>query len=146
MMRCVFSLAPVIVAVALAGCSRESAGERLTRECREAVDAVADPETTTNPAVATVKRADMETVIRSEQWATTPLRKAMRAELGQLETSRGYTSDQYEAAWERVVNKSGERDEIWRAAFEGDLPRRERIRDKMIHECVWKRGRKEGAR
>jgi hypothetical protein len=122
-----------------------SAAERLTRECREAVDATADAETTTNPDVAIVKRTDMEAVILSEQWATTPLRKAMQAELVELETSRGYTSDQYEAAWDRVVNKGGERDAIWRAAFESDLPRRERIRDKMIRECVWERT-KEGAR
>ena len=143
-MRLVFSLA-LVFAVASTGCSRESAAERLTRECREAVDATADAETTTNPDVATVKRTDMEAVILSEQWATTPLRKAMRAELVELETSRGYTSDQYEAAWDRVVNKGGERDAIWRAAFESDLPRRERIRDKMIHKCVWKQT-KEGAR
>jgi hypothetical protein len=39
----------------------------------------------------------------------------MRAELGELETSRGYISDQYEAARERLVNKGGERDGIWGA-------------------------------
>jgi hypothetical protein len=39
----------------------------------------------------------MEAVIRSEQWATTPLRKAIQAELNELETSRGYTSDKYES-------------------------------------------------
>ena len=144
MMRRALSLA--LVAVALAGCARESQEERLTRECREAVDAASDADTTTNPAVATVKRTDMEDVIRSEQWATTPLRKEMRAELGQLETSRGYSSDQYEAAWEQLVNKGGERDGIWRAAFESDLPRRERLRDKMIRECVSKRATKEGVR
>ena len=103
MMRCVFSLAPVVLTVALSGCSRENAGERLTRECREVVDAGVDSENTTNPAVATVKRTDMEAVIRSEQWATTPRRKAMQAELAELETSRGYTSDKYDAAWERLV-------------------------------------------
>lgn len=146
MMRCMLSLALVFVTVALAGCSQESAGERLTRECQQAVDALADPETSTNPAVATVTRADMEAVIRSDQWATTPLRKAMQAELRELETSRGYTSDQYDAAWERAVNKGGERDAIWRAAFEGDLPRRERIRDKMVSECVFQRRTKEIAR
>ena len=146
MMRCVLSLALVVVTVALTGCSRENAGERLTRECREVVDAAVDSENTTNPDVATVKRTDIEAVIRSEQWATTPLRKAMQAELGELETSRGYTSDKYDAAWERVVNKGGERDAIWRAAFDGDLPRRQRILDKMIRECVLTRGTKEGAR
>jgi len=146
MMRCVLSLALVVVMVALTGCSRENAGERLTRECREVVDARADAENTTNPAVATVKRADIEAVIRSEQWATTPLRKAMQAELGELETSRGYTSDKYDAAWDRVVNKGGERDAIWRAAFDSDLPRRTRIRDRMIRECVSKRRTMEGAR
>ena len=145
-MRCVLSLALVVVTVALTGCSQENAGERLTRECREVVDAAADSENTTNPAVATVKRADMEAVIRSEQWATTTLRKAMQAELGELETSRGYTSDKYDAAWERMVNKGGERDALWRAAFDSDLPRRARIRDRMIRECVWKRGTQEGAR
>lgn len=146
MMRCVLSLALVVVTVALTGCSRENAGERLTRECREVVDARADAENTTNPAVATVKRADIEAVIRSEQWATTPLRKAMQAELGELETSRGYTSDKYDAAWDRVVNKGGERDAIWRAAFDSDLPRRARIRDRMIRECVSKRRTMESAR
>ena len=146
MMRCVLSLALVVVMVALTGCSRENAGERLTRECREVVDTRADAENTTNPAVATVKRADIEAVIRSEQWATTPLRKAMQAELGELETSRGYTSDKYDAAWDRVVNKGGERDAIWRAAFDSDLPRRARIRDMMIRECVSKRRTMEGAR
>ena len=88
----------------------------------------------------------MEAVIRSERWATTPLRKAMQAELGELETSRGYTSDKYDAAWQRMVNRGGERDALWRAAFDSDLPRRERIRDRMILECVLKRGTKEGAR
>jgi hypothetical protein len=146
MMRCVFSLAPVVLTVALSGCSRENAGERLTRECREVVDAGVDSENTTNPAVATVKRTDMEAVIRSEQWATTPRRKAMQAELAELETSRGYTSDKYDAAWERLVNTGDERDAIWRAAFESDLPRRGRIRDRMIRECVRKRETKEGAR
>ncbi len=146
MMRCVLGLALVVVTVALTGCSRESAGERLARECREVVDAAVDSENTTNPDLATVKRPDMEAVIRSEQWATTPLRKAMQTELGELETSRGYTSDKYDAAWERVINKGGERDAIWRAAFDGDLPRRQRIRDKMIRECVRTRGTKEGAR
>jgi hypothetical protein len=110
------------------------------------VDAVSDPETTTNPSAATVKRTDMEAVIRSERWATTPLRKAIQAELAELETARGYTSDQYEAAWEQVVNKGGERDEIWRAAFESDRPHRERIRDKLVRECVEKRGTNAGAR
>jgi len=146
MMRCVFSLAPVVLTIAFSGCSRENAGERLTRECREVVDAGADSESTTNPAVATVKRTDMEAVIRSEQWATTARRKAMQAELAELETSRGYTSDKYDAAWDRVVNTGDERDAIWRAAFESDLPRRERIRDRMIRECVRKRETKEGAR
>jgi hypothetical protein len=70
MMRCVLSLAPVVLTVALSGCSRENAGERLTRECREVVDAGADSENTTNLAVATVKRTDMEAVIRSEQCAS----------------------------------------------------------------------------
>jgi hypothetical protein len=42
MMRCVLSLAPVVLTVALSGCSRENAGDRLTRECREVVDAGAD--------------------------------------------------------------------------------------------------------
>jgi hypothetical protein len=110
------------------------------------VDAGADSENTTNLAVATVKRTDMEAVIRSEQWATTPRRKAMQAELAELETSRGYTSDTYDAAWERLVNAGDERDTIWRAAFESDLPRRERIRDRMIRECVRKRETKEGTR
>jgi len=139
-------LAPVVLTVALSGCSRETAGERLTRECREVVDAGIASDNTTNPTVATVKRTDMEAVIRSEQWATTPLRKAMQAELAELETSRGYTSDKYEAAWERVVNTGDERDAIWRAAFESDLPRRERIRSRMIRECVRMRETKEGAR
>ena len=146
MMRSVLSLVPVVLTVALSGCSRENADDRLTRECREVVDAGTDSENTTNPAVSTVKRADMEAVIRSEQWATTPLRKAMQAELGELETSRGYTSDKYDAAWERMVNRGGERDALWRAAFDSDLPRRERIRNRMIRECVWERGTKEGAR
>ena len=146
MIRCVLSLALVVVTVTLTGCSRENAGERLTRECVEVVDSGVDSENTTNPDVATVKRADMEAVIRSERWATTPLRKAMQAELAELETSRGYTSDKYEAAWERVVNTGDERDAIWRAAFESDLPRRERIRNRMIRECVRKRETKEGAR
>ena len=146
MMRCVFSLAPVVLTVALSGCSRENAGERLTRECREVVDAGVDSENTTNPAIATVKRTDMEAVIRSEQWATSPLRKAMQAELAELETSRGYTSDQYDAAWERLVNTGDGRDAIWRAAFESDLPRRERIRDRMIRECVRTRETKASAR
>jgi hypothetical protein len=147
MMRCVLSLALVVVLpVALSGCSRENAGERLTRECREVVDVGADPENTTDPAVATVKRTDMEAVIRSEQWATTPLRKAMQAELAELETSRGHTSDKYDAAWERLVNTGDERDAIWRAAFESDFPRRERIRNRMIRECVRKSETKEGAR
>src|SRR6266540_2897965 len=99
-----------VVTVTLTGCSRENAGERLTQECGEVVDSEADSENATNPDVAKVKRADMEAVIRSEQWATTPLRKAMQAELGELETSRGYTSDKYDAAWERMVNRGGERD------------------------------------
>jgi hypothetical protein len=146
MIRWVLSLALIVVTGALTGCSRESTSERLTRECGEVVDSVADAETTLNPAVATVKRTDMEAVIRSEQWATTPLRKTMQAELVELETARGYTSDKYDAAWERVVNKGGERDALWRAAFDNDLPRRARIRDKMIRECVWKRGAKEGTR
>ena len=146
MIRCVLSLALVVVTVTFTGCSRENAGERLTRECGEVVDSEADSENTTNPDVATVKRPDMEAVIRSERWATTPLRKAMQAELAELETSRGYTSDKYDAAWQRMVNRGGERDALWRAAFDSDLPRRERIRDRMILECVWKRGTKEGAR
>jgi hypothetical protein len=141
-----FGLALVFVAAASAGCFRENEGERLTRECREAVNAAVDADTTTNPAVATVKRTDMEDVIRSEHWATTPLRKEIRAGLGELETSRGYTSDQYEAAWDKLVDRGGERDGIWRAAFERDLPRRERIRDKMVSECVSKRGTKERGR
>ncbi len=103
MIRCVLSLALVVVTVTLAGCSRENAGERLTRECVEVVDAGVDSENSTNPDVATVKRADMEAVIRSEQWATTPLRKAMQAELGELETSRGYTSDK-QASINKICN------------------------------------------
>jgi hypothetical protein len=146
MMRCVISLALAVAAAELTGCSRESAGERLTRECKEIVDGATDSENATNPDVATVKRTDMETVIRSEQWATTALRKAIQAELNELETSRGYTSDKYDAAWDRVVNKGGERDAIWRAAFHNDLPRRERIRGRKIRECVANRETKEGAR
>ena len=146
MMRAVFSLGLVVAAVAPTGCSRESVGERLTRECGGIVEAEADSENATNPAVATVKRTDMEAVIRSEQWATNPLRKAIRAELDQLQTSRGYTSDTYDAAWDRVVNKGGERDAIWRAAFDKDLPRRDRIRDRKIRECVSKLETREGAR
>jgi hypothetical protein len=145
-MHFMLSLSLSVATIALTACSRESVGERLARECGEVVDSVADAETTTNPAVATVKRADMEAVVRSEQWATTPLRKTMQAELLELETSRGYTPDKYDAAWARVMNKGGERDAVWRAAFDGDLPRRQRIRDKMIRECVWKPGAKEGAR
>src|SRR5262245_23921327 len=144
-MRCVISLALAVFAAELSGCSRESSGERRTRECREIVDGATDSENATNPDVATVKRADMEAVIRSEQWATTPLRKAIQAELNKLETSRGYTSDKYDEAWDRVVNKGGERDAIWRAAFENELPRRERIRDRKIRECVKNRETKEGA-
>jgi hypothetical protein len=146
MMHFMASLSLGIAAIALTGCSRESVGERLARECGQVVDSVTDAETTTNPAVATVTRADMEAVIRSEQWATTPLRKTMQAELLELETSRGYTPDEYDAAWARVLNKGGERDAVWRTAFDGDLPRRQRIRDKLIRECVWKRGAKEGSR
>jgi len=41
--RCVLILALVVVAVALTGCSRENVGERLTRECREIVDASMAP-------------------------------------------------------------------------------------------------------
>ena len=145
MMRRVLSLAPVVVVVALTGCSRETVGEQLTRECGEVVDAESDSADTTNPDVATVKRADMEAVIRSEQWATTPLRKAIQAEFNELETSRGYTSDKYDAAWDRVVNKGGERDAIWRA-FDNDLPRRERLRERRIRECVSNRETKEGTR
>ena len=146
MMRRVLSLMPVVVVVALTGCSREPMGEQLTRECGEVIDAESDSADTTNPDVATVKRTDMEAVIRSEQWATNPLRKAIRAELDQLQTSRGYTSDTYDAAWDRVVNKGGERDAIWCAAFDKDFPRRERIRDRKIRECVSKLETKEGAR
>ena len=146
MMRRVLSLAPVVVVVALTGCSRQTVGEQLTRECGEVVDAASDSADTTNPDVATVKRADMEAVIRSEQWATTPLRKAIQAEFNELETSRGYTADKYDAAWDRVVNKGGERDAIWRAAFDHDLPRRERLRERKIRECVSNRETKEGVR
>ena len=146
MMRSVISLVFAVVATELAGCSRESAGERLIRECGEVVDRTADSGDTTNPDVATVKRADMEAVIRSERWATTPARKAIQAELNELETSRGYTSDKYDAAWDRMVNKGGERDSIWRAAFDNDLPRRERIRERKIRECVSKLETKTGAR
>ena len=146
MMRSVISLVFAVVATELAGCSRESAGERLIRECGEVVDRTADSGDTTNPDVATVKRADMEAVIRSERWATTPARKAIQAELNELETSRGYTSDKYDAAWDRMVNKGGERDSIWRAAFDHDLPRRERIRERKIRECVSKLETKTGAR
>jgi hypothetical protein len=144
MMHCVLNLALGVAAVALAGCS-ESVGERVSRECEGVVDAAADSEDTTNVSVATVKHADMEAVIRSERWATTPLRKAIQAELDELETSRGYTSDKYDTAWNRVVNKGGERDAIWRAAFDNDLPRRERLRDRKIRECISKR-KHEGGR
>jgi hypothetical protein len=146
MMHRMLSLAPVVVVVALTGCSRENVGERLMRECGETVDAEADSENTTNPDVATVKRTDMEAVIRSQQWATTPLRKVIQAEFNELETSRGYTSDKYDAAWDRVVNKGGEREAIWRAAFDNDLPRRERHRERKIRECVSNRETKEGTR
>jgi hypothetical protein len=145
-MRRVISLALTVVATELSGCSGESAVERLTRECREIVDGATDSENATNPDVATVTRADMEAIIRSEQWATTPLRKAIQARLNELETSRGYTSDKYDTAWDQVVNKGGERDTIWRAAFHNDLPRRERLRDRKIRECVTNRAQKEGAR
>ena len=140
------SLAPVVVVVALTGCSREAVGEQLTRECREIVDAESDAADTTNPDVATVKRADMEAVIRSQQWATTPLRKARQAEFNELETPRGYTADKYDVAWDRVVNKGGERDAIWSAAFDNDLPRRERLRERKIRERVADRKTKEGVR
>jgi hypothetical protein len=56
MMRYVTSLALAVAATELTGCSRESAGERLTRECRESVDGATDSENATNPDVATVKR------------------------------------------------------------------------------------------
>src|SRR5713101_7032064 len=59
------ALLPLARSLGRHGCSRENAGERLTRECREVVDSEADSENTTNPDVATVKRADMEAVIRS---------------------------------------------------------------------------------
>ena len=137
--------APVVVVVALTGCSQKTMGEQLTR-CREIVDAESDAADTTNPDVATVKRADMGAVIRSQQWATTPLRKARQAEFNELETSRGYTADKYDAAWDRVVNKGGERNAIWSAAFDNDLPRRERLRERKIRECVSNRETKEGVR
>jgi hypothetical protein len=70
----------------------------------------------------------------------------MQAEFRELEMSLGYTADKYDAAWERLVNTGDERDAIWRAAFESDLPRRERIRDRMIRECVRTRETKESAR
>jgi hypothetical protein len=133
----------LIVVIAVAGCSRENAADRVTTDCTAAVDAAVDSGTTTNPAFATVNRTDMEAVIRSEQWATTPARKAIQAELGELDTSRGLTSEAYEAAWERIVNKGGERDAIWRAAFDSDLPRRTRLRDKLIRDCVTRRAAKE---
>ena len=142
----ILNLSLGVAAIVYTGCFRESVGERLARECGEVVDSLANAETTTNPAVATVTRADMEAVVRSEQWATTPRRKTMQAELLELETSRGYTPDKYDAAWARVLNKGGERDAVWRAAFDRDLPRRQRIRDKLIGECVWKRGANEGTR
>ena len=65
MKRSVLSLVFAVLATDLVGCSRESGGERLTRECGEVVDRMADSGDTTNPNVATVKRADMEAVIRS---------------------------------------------------------------------------------
>jgi hypothetical protein len=133
----------LVVAIAVAGCSRENPADRLARECGATVDAAVDTGTTTNPAVATVNRTEMDAVIRSEQWATTPQRKAIQAELGELDTSRGLTSEAYEAAWARIVNKGGERDAIWRAAFDNDLPRRTRLRDKMIRDCVTRRAAKE---
>jgi hypothetical protein len=43
------------------------------------------------------------------------------------------------------VDRGGERDALWRAAFETDLPRQERIRDKMLRERVLQRGTKEVA-
>ena len=136
----------LVVAIVVAGCSRENAADRLAAECGAAVDAAVDAATTTNSAVATVSRAEMEAVIRSEQWATTPQRKAIQTELSELDTTRGLTSEAYEAAWERIVNKGGERDAIWRAAFDGDLPRRTRLRDKLIRDCVTKRAARDVAR
>ena len=136
----------LVVAIAVAGCSRKSAADRLARECATAADDAADTGTTTNPALATVNRTEMEAVIRSEQWATTPQRKAIQAELAELDTSRGLTSEAYDAGWERIVNKGGERDAIWRAAFDNDLPRRTRLRDKVIRDCVTRRAAKEVAR
>jgi hypothetical protein len=135
----------LVVAIAVAGCSREKPADRLARECGTAVDAAVDTGTTTNPALATVNRTEMEAVIRSEQWATTPQRKAIQAELSELDTSRGLTPEAYEAGWERIVNEGGERDAIWQAAFDNDLPRRTRLRDKMIRDCVAKRAAKEAA-
>ena len=133
------------VAITVSGCSREKTADRLARECGATVDAAVDTGTTTNPALATVNRTEMEAVIRSEQWATTPQRKAIQAELIELDTSRGLTSEAYEAAWERIVNKGAERDAIWQAAFDNDLPRRTRLRDKTVRECVTKRAAKEAA-
>ena len=39
-----------------------------------------------------------------------------------------------------------EREAIWRAALHNDLPRRERIRNRKIHECIANRETKESAR
>ena len=133
----------LVVAITVAGCSREKPADRLARECGTAVDAAGDTGTTTNPALATVNKTEMEAVFRSERWATTPQRKAIQAELSELDTSRGLTSEAYEAAWERIVSKGGERDAIWQAAFDNDLPRRTRLRDKMIRDCVTRRAAKE---
>jgi hypothetical protein len=97
-----------------------------------------DPSNATNDSVATVRHGAIMAVITNEAWATTPHRKELRDAAQRAE--RKYKSSEFiDALKEKHEEEYGA---AWREAFEKDLTRRREFRDKMIRECVWRRGTK----
>ena len=123
MMRRVLRLALVVVVVALTTCSRENVGEQLTRECGEIVDAESDSADTTTAA----PEGDTSRVSRAGN--------VTRVHCRQVRRRLGPSGQQRRRA----------RCDM-RAAFDNDLPRRARLRQRKIRESVSNRETKEGVR
>jgi len=147
------------VAVALTGCGEgphtpptgkssaasaapEDIGAVLVRECGQIADAAMDPSNATNDSVATVRHGEIMAVITKETWAITPPRKELRDAAQRAE--RNYKTREF---IDTIKEKHEEEySAAWREAFEKDLTRRKEFRDKMIRECVWRRGTKADTR
>jgi hypothetical protein len=125
-----YRLSTLAVVVLLVGCS-ENVGERLARECGQIVDASTSPEDAITGDAKTVRAYGFNVFL--DQSSLRDAYHAYRAKNPTGESFADFAEKTDHAEYSR----------LWQKVFDQDLPRRKEVREKLVRECVWKRGTKE---